>query len=334
VTSCSVLPELDYGPTCCDLADLRTIAALESPAPNDAPLVQFRGYASLLGLIDAGRIRTGSPRPTAITSAPNACRRWFDAGPFASTRLRSISRSTISNGSDQRDELLLHGCVVAMKPCLECGRPSFVDERGELVGGDLGELLRLVRFPLRHAQIGKSCGGILFLSSPATALIRATTVHLDPACRADHSLATIDNTRSACRHCHGVEDAPRATQGNRELGSTKPNKGGSVVPGSTEDRVLSRDNSRYGKSLWGVLRRGGIAAAIVTAPKKAAPAKPRSKDLAGSEARDKTGSGASLGASLPPDSVVRLGGGHRHGGRNRGASIPRHRREKSFRVVV
>lgn len=41
---------------------------------------------------------------------------------------------------------------------------------------------------------------------------QATTVHLDPACKGNHALATLDNTRSACRHCHGVEDAPRARQ--------------------------------------------------------------------------------------------------------------------------
>jgi 5-methylcytosine-specific restriction endonuclease McrA len=38
----------------------------------------------------------------------------------------------------------------------------------------------------------------------------ATTVHLSPECGGDHSLATLENTRSACRHCHGVEDGGRA----------------------------------------------------------------------------------------------------------------------------
>lgn len=38
----------------------------------------------------------------------------------------------------------------------------------------------------------------------------ATSVHLDPSLRGNHALATIDNTRSACAHCHGVVDAPRA----------------------------------------------------------------------------------------------------------------------------
>ena len=37
----------------------------------------------------------------------------------------------------------------------------------------------------------------------------ATTVHLDPELRGNHRLATLDNTRSACRHCHGVIDGAR-----------------------------------------------------------------------------------------------------------------------------
>ena len=38
----------------------------------------------------------------------------------------------------------------------------------------------------------------------------ATTVHLAPELNGNHLLATVDNTRSACRRCHGTEDAPRA----------------------------------------------------------------------------------------------------------------------------
>jgi 5-methylcytosine-specific restriction endonuclease McrA len=39
---------------------------------------------------------------------------------------------------------------------------------------------------------------------------QAETVHLDPELGANHWLATLDNTRSACRRCHGKADAPRA----------------------------------------------------------------------------------------------------------------------------
>jgi 5-methylcytosine-specific restriction endonuclease McrA len=38
----------------------------------------------------------------------------------------------------------------------------------------------------------------------------ATTVHLAPELGGNHRLATLELTRSACRHCHGVTDAPRA----------------------------------------------------------------------------------------------------------------------------
>ncbi len=38
----------------------------------------------------------------------------------------------------------------------------------------------------------------------------ATTVHLDPSLRGEHRLATLENTLSACRRCHGSVDAPRA----------------------------------------------------------------------------------------------------------------------------
>jgi 5-methylcytosine-specific restriction endonuclease McrA len=43
----------------------------------------------------------------------------------------------------------------------------------------------------------------------------ATTVHLAPHLRGDHRIATLDDCRSACRHCHGVEDAPRAASPRR-----------------------------------------------------------------------------------------------------------------------
>lgn len=40
----------------------------------------------------------------------------------------------------------------------------------------------------------------------------ARTVHIDPELGGDHRLATMDRCLSACLHCHGVEDAPRAQQ--------------------------------------------------------------------------------------------------------------------------
>jgi hypothetical protein len=52
---------------------------------------------------------------------------------------------------------------------------------------------------------------------------RATTVHLDPHLNGNHLLATIDNTVSACLHCHGVEDGGRASNG-RGVGGTPPSR--------------------------------------------------------------------------------------------------------------
>jgi 5-methylcytosine-specific restriction endonuclease McrA len=39
---------------------------------------------------------------------------------------------------------------------------------------------------------------------------RATTVHLDPRRGGNHVGATTEDCVSACLHCHGVADAPRA----------------------------------------------------------------------------------------------------------------------------
>jgi 5-methylcytosine-specific restriction endonuclease McrA len=61
----------------------------------------------------------------------------------------------------------------------------------------------------------------------------ATTVHLDPACGGNHLLATLNNTTSACRTCHGVEDAPRASG----YAATSAQRGGSTT--STKGRGLA-----------------------------------------------------------------------------------------------
>ena len=52
--------------------------------------------------------------------------------------------------------------------------------------------------------------GLCQLKVDEVCTVQADTVHLDPELHGNHLLATVDNTRSACRHCHGVTDAPRA----------------------------------------------------------------------------------------------------------------------------
>jgi 5-methylcytosine-specific restriction endonuclease McrA len=42
---------------------------------------------------------------------------------------------------------------------------------------------------------------------------RADTVHIRASLGGDHRNATLADCRSACRRCHGVEDAPRAHSG-------------------------------------------------------------------------------------------------------------------------
>lgn len=93
-------------------------------------------------------------------------------------------------------------------PCLDCGRPcsgprcaEHTVEKGYAT--EHWKIIRAERLALdRHiCQLAHpSCTG------------RATTVHLDPTCNGDHTLATLDNTLSACLHCHGVEDGPRSTR--------------------------------------------------------------------------------------------------------------------------
>lgn len=43
----------------------------------------------------------------------------------------------------------------------------------------------------------------------------ANTVHLDPALGGLHDLAQPEDCVAACRHCHGVVDAPRASSSTR-----------------------------------------------------------------------------------------------------------------------
>ena len=61
---------------------------------------------------------------------------------------------------------------------------------------------------VRAARLALDRGACTFQLAGCTT--RATTVHLAPELHGNHYQATVDNTRSACRHCHGVIDAPRS----------------------------------------------------------------------------------------------------------------------------
>jgi hypothetical protein len=61
---------------------------------------------------------------------------------------------------------------------------------------------------LREQRIQRD-GGLCTFQLPGCTGV-AETVHLAAELEGNHYLATLDNTRSACRHCHGVVDAPRS----------------------------------------------------------------------------------------------------------------------------
>jgi hypothetical protein len=97
-------------------------------------------------------------------------------------------------------------------PCLTCGtptrnRPAYCDEhrkRGYNPRSPHWRAVRAQRLELDQHQCRLNHPGCTG---------HATSVHLDPDLAGDHSQASIANTISACAHCHGVEDGPRATGG-------------------------------------------------------------------------------------------------------------------------
>ncbi len=94
-----------------------------------------------------------------------------------------------------------------LRPCLDCGRPT-IGARCSLHAVDYGyssphwQHVRAARLALD--------GHLCQFNYPGCAG-HATTVHLAPELLGDHSLASLETTRSACHHCHGTEDAPRAS---------------------------------------------------------------------------------------------------------------------------
>ena len=97
--------------------------------------------------------------------------------------------------------------MTPLRPCLECGRPCHgarcpTHARRRRYSSAHWQHVRKQRLTLDH----HTCT----LAYPGCTR-HATTVHLDPACDGDHALATINNTRSACARCHGLEDGPRAS---------------------------------------------------------------------------------------------------------------------------
>jgi hypothetical protein len=108
------------------------------------------------------------------------------------------------------------------RPCLDCGEPcegnrcpKHAMERAvakaskNAARGLFSDHWRAVR----RARLALDAGLCTFRLDGCT--VYAATVHLDSALEGNHWHATVDNTRSACRHCHGVVDAPRSQEERR-----------------------------------------------------------------------------------------------------------------------
>lgn len=93
-----------------------------------------------------------------------------------------------------------------LRACLTCGRPT-PGSRCPSCTVDKGYGSAHWQ-QIRRARLAIDGGRCRLRHDGCTG--KATTVHLDPSCGGDHSLATLENTLSACAHCHGVEDAPRS----------------------------------------------------------------------------------------------------------------------------
>jgi 5-methylcytosine-specific restriction endonuclease McrA len=104
-----------------------------------------------------------------------------------------------------------------LQPCLVCGTPvrgAYCPEHDD----------RNARRRQRQEEHGRNTPEWIALSRTRRALAgrcevqlddRCTgqpdTAHLNPDRHGEHRGATLDDVRAACRHCHGVADAPRAT---------------------------------------------------------------------------------------------------------------------------
>src|SRR5512133_1945585 len=104
-----------------------------------------------------------------------------------------------------------------LKACVECGQPAKgtrcpKHQRHENARRSRKAKAHGLKTPhwqkVRQERLALD-GGLCTFRLPRCTYY-AETVHLDPELRGNHRLATLDNTRSACRRCHGTVDAPRS----------------------------------------------------------------------------------------------------------------------------
>lgn len=104
-----------------------------------------------------------------------------------------------------------------LRPCLECGIPTagtycraHDDEQARRAAKARANGLGTTYWrDLRVAALVRD-GGQCVLHVDAGCTRRATSVHIRPELGGDHLAARLEDCKSACAHCHGVVDAPRA----------------------------------------------------------------------------------------------------------------------------
>jgi hypothetical protein len=112
--------------------------------------------------------------------------------------------------------------VTARRPCLTCGKPSngsycpthkkADDHRRN--AKTVAHGVKKAHFQRVRRQVLAATGGLCELRHRGCTNA-ATTVHLDPELEGNHDLATVENCKAACSHCHGVEDGGRAAASRR-----------------------------------------------------------------------------------------------------------------------
>lgn len=123
---------------------------------------------------------------------------------------------------------------MTLRPCVEllasgrtCGKPSpgtrCEEHAAPRIAADndrrsrktVAHGVKRSHFQKLRAQRLVRSGGFCELHVDRDCTTLATTVHLDPRLEGNHDIATIDDVKAACAHCHGVTDGARAHSGTR-----------------------------------------------------------------------------------------------------------------------
>lgn len=94
--------------------------------------------------------------------------------------------------------------------CTSCGTSCRLDNRRRAEKTNLHGVKRAHNQRLRLAALDRDNYRCRLRLPGCTG--HATTMHLDPRRAGDHDQASLADVVSACAHCHGVVDAPRAAR--------------------------------------------------------------------------------------------------------------------------